>query len=693
MYISKVTKLIAILSLLSAGCTKPNEVTQNHQLSFEIKNVDREIPLEEIKKIKINNLYSTIGTAELFNYLEESDSLNKPTRPNTTIEAKEIYAEFYKTPQVTSHVEFENSPYADFIISKSKNDFLSATENLDDFFKTQQELVLAAIASTTSRFDFPKSDITLPEALQKIAGFISAVEIEVLKSSADTAVKESVVQSLYQKFWLKLPTATASAIKIEATENFASSVQTIQSLIKELDIELTQDQTSELHSAAELGEMLNADLDPQKAFNILIQTWEIMSPDERRNVFGEISPELNFFLSTQKEKNRDCLKNKECKNFVLNFSKNVVILPKIKKYGIENLRQKVETSALERIKSQTSSIATALVTDIPRILEEEVIKGFADEKSRFLGYRSDYDRYVREELKSWYKKTYASKELPALETTNVNIIVNPDEIHIMPERLSENYMITSADAIGAALSSTNRLLRRDSQSQLLGLTRINQLLAHGGFSLYSGKPFPSLMRELFGSGESRTQNIENFFAWPSLFAMPTPATVKSGFQLAEGSVPEDFIILSQSRLLKGFSRMMLAFRDWEPSLLGDMMSTIKVKDFLVHLPASEVNISAFPKEAFLAISLGNAAAILSNLKANGTPLFIMCQDHSVIWADKSTECAQATALAGVVDIIKNKRQHKVDTISHAEFLESLIEFLQAAEATKKTKSEYLIKKA
>jgi hypothetical protein len=173
--------------------------------------------------------------------------------------------------------------------------------------------------------------------------------------------------------------------------------------------------------------------------------------------------------------------------------------------------------------------------------------------------------------------------------------------------------------------------------------------------------------------------------------MPSPIKVAGGYEIPEQTAVKDISVKAQAKLLAGFTTTLNAFRDWDISIMDRILGPIQAKDLLVSLPADQLKVPAFHKDAILALALGNASAVLSNLKAENSPMLIFCGKTKYVWADKNNcDMAIPTPITALVDIKNTMRSESIQTAAQAEFLLSLIGFLETSEQLLKTKSPFLI---
>lgn len=692
---------LLILMILPAltGCSRPAELDlKPPKIRFNSNSRDTTLVIPQ--KVQATPPSGNVITSDFFEHLAATQAIGRNAGDSLIMErSQSVLFDFYQNASTHSHVEFRKSPYADFFISKSQADFMSTTANLPEIFETHRKKIFQVIDMTEAQFTFPTKELGLVQALSEISRFFSQFETNLTNSAIDWEIKKAIIGKIYQRFWAKILDAKNIARELESAPDLTSGVEILRKLTRQMDIELEESSQSELATAEAFGNKLNQNFNEASIFNLLIEIWDQMNEADRRKTFGEVSPELFAFLNSNDRKQLDCLQQADCMNLILRLKKDYFILPNIKSYGVARLQSQIRQSAVNSLKEKTSKMATDLIREIPNTLRTSIASELDLEFNRYNGYRKNYSDFARNELQSWFQRRYSTSNIPALESHRLQMVrkTGAGRFGAPP---SIDAMEVSADAMASAMSASMPLMynaraksfrTKPQQVELIALTRINQLLAYGGFSLADGTPFPALNRSLVSSGPLTYVNIESSLDFPNVFAMPSPTKIKSGFQIPETSAPSQMNILTEARLLHGFNSMVRLFKDWEPSPMGKVLGGIQAKEILTSLPPESLGFPAFPPDAFLALALGNASAILSNLQAKGSPLFILCRDGSPNWGDSKTDCPEPSALAGLVNIVNGKRSSQVSLEAQAEFLDSLLTFLEASERVKETKSQYLRK--
>lgn len=685
--------LVMALSLLLTACfKKPTPSPSAYKLVDMLpKTTDQNLDLNKSGP-KAELAPGDMDTGELFQLIQDLDELGRTeSRPTLIDGSKTLHKRFYSDKNTHSKSSFAEAPYTQLLISRAEPDFIKATKDLDKFFLEQKTIISQVARQIEVENIAPKNIETLSSAIEEISKIVQAFELQISTSPLDSDVKAEIRLALYEEFWAKLPASQTLANRLNKTTDFTEAIYALKDILSTLNINLDQSAKERLDAAIAIDQSLDKELSPKSAFRLIINLWDQMNDQERKETFGSFSPELYKYLNSKKRSQIECMAKNECSGFVTRFIKRFIILPEIKKYGVKKLQDEINLKASAQLNTQAADLARDLLKDIPSLLEAQIHEGLNKEERRFTNIRQNFSGYVARQAQRWFEAEFNNASIPALENRRISF-TKANNVYTLNGITRNGQIETSPDALAQALSSAATRLsgvrsQDKSYERLELLMRINQILAHGGFSKANSEPFPSLSR-VWESRRSNYLNIENLPTKQLLIGMPSPAPIISGFQIVENQTRAQIRVMEQARLLNAFTNIMLLFRDWEKSPSDDLLDHYLVKDILNDLPSDALKQTAFPKDAFLAIALGNLTTVLYNLKADYSPVFLQCIDGKIAWQSKEA-CKDFTALAAMTDINNGTRSATVKTIDLSAFLISSIRFLQIAEDLKRTKSVYL----
>lgn len=556
-----------------------------------------------------------------------------------------------------TQVPFSQSPYAELFLAQSKPQFMSATKNLQGEFEQQKTIIMNLLHAMEIQTWTVPLQISLSDSINRMATLISEFEAGLNRSTElKPAVRDGIRASLYERFWMKLPEAQALLAQYNSSTQLNTALAALTEFLGRFEIQLEPAEVQKLEQARQVGQTLATPLSDRETLTMLIDIWESLPPEERAQAFATASPELHEFLSSRSEKKRDCLKRRNCKNLFLKFARSHFILPKLRKYGLDKIQAQVNSSAIQTLNENVEPAARAALKSLPARLRTEIFAEIDKEYVRFSGYRENYDSFARSELQSWFEKKFESKTIPHL----------PQRSPLDPEAFAHNL-----SASGLAMHKyTGQVSNRPN---LLGFMVANQILAHGGFDLSAGKTYPSLI-----SVQGKPINVQQFSLPRGQFGYSRNGTA-------------ELTVAQRNSLLRSFRQTISLLKDWQKNVWDSSVKKIKVGEFFSSIPAESVVNEALPKDAFLALAVGNLTTFLYDLDRSEGPLFYMCPEGTLAWVGKKQSCTSPTTLVTVADL-PARANPVVRAEDHARFLIEVLEFMKLVDQLQQTKSPYLTKR-
>lgn len=560
-------------------------------------------------------------------------------------------------PGSFSQIPFSQSPYAELFIAQSKPQFMSATKDLQNEFDKQKTIIMNLLQAMEVQTYTVPLKISLSDSINRMATFISDFETGLNQAaSLKPAIRDGIRASLYERFWMKLPEAQALLAQYNNSTQLNSALTALTEFMSRFEIQLEPAEVQKLEQARQVGQTLASPLSDRETLTMLIDIWESLPPEERAAAFATASPELHEFLASRSEKKRDCLKRRSCKNLFLKFARSHVILPKLRKYGLDKIQAQVNTSAIQTLNENVEPAARAALKSLPTRLRTEIFAEIDKEYIRFSGYRENYDNFARSELQTWFEKKFETGTIPFL----------PQKSPFDPEAFANNL-----SASGLAMQKyTGQVSNRPN---LLGFMVANQILAHGGFDLSGGRAYPSLL-----SAQGKPINVQQF-SYP-----------RGQFGYKRSDVVE-LTVAQRNSLLRTFRQTISLLKDWQKNVWDSSVKKIKVGEFFANIPAESVVQEALPKDAFLALAVGNLTSFLYDLDRPQGPLFYMCPEGNLAWVGKTQSCASPTTLVSIADL-PARANPVIHAEDHARFLIEVLEFMKLVDQLQQSRSPYLTKR-
>lgn len=692
----KFLNCILLVSILVIGCTRPQQdVFQEKPIEapdFVRVKPDSLTRPKVISETSSNGVSTDSGTAsgpqlsyteEPSNYFEDAqiiyDFAQEHQLRNVRLKLRSDMISLYKGGRHTSGVLFSQSPFAELFIAQAKPKFLEATKDLENLFEQQKQIILNTLSRVNSELVLPPAPISLSSGISYIAHFLSRFETY---ARADKTLHDELKLGLYkglsEKFWVKLPLAQQQIAKYQGTPQLHEAIQNLLQFMSTFEVAVDADDSAKLAEATELGQVLNRELTAQETLSMLVDLWETLPPAEREANFGAVSPELHEYLSKSSEQKRDCLKSPNCKKLFTRLAKQLFILPAIKKHGIEKIQSAIQSAAFQELQAAIHDSILASIRNLPSRIYNEVSAELDREQAKYMNIRNNFDDFARRELQQWFEVTYGRRTIPALEDSSLDMAAK------LRLRKRSSSMTFQPKVFGDALAASEILFNvNDSHSRLLAWTRVNQLLANGGFSKANGNSFPTLARAV-GRKQSFL-NVERGVLSDSVLGYFTGANL-SGFSAESSRIRPSMTNADYVSLLRGFRKLINVFADWKPSPWSRLTQPLNVADMLSSLDHKDLNQQPLPQDAMLGLAVANYTSYLAGLGSKGSPLFFMCRDGSLAWIAQGQKCSQRTTL---VTLGADKTSTVVRTLDHARFLHEILDFVAMIDELEKTKSKYI----
>ncbi len=699
--LTKVFQIFLLMALL-AGCARPEGdgfTPKSVNAKATRVNYEPVDPIDIKDATKVPHTKQVVITADGKSVEVKKESYVEPERTNFFEEAKLLYdfaekneldsvqkelitelSRIYNVGTYMNRAEAGDMPFTEVFISIAQPEYRKATANLIDLFEGQGTGVLNLLQATKHEVPLPPKPISLSSALNYLTKFMRTFENKVTNSKTlEKGLKEGVLKAFDERFWMKIPQAEQQIAAYERAKQFDKAIQVLIQFINTFEIELTEDELAQLTEAEQIGANLNRQMDEKEIFALLIQLWEGMTPEERVENFASVSPELHEYLSDRSDKARECLKKRKCKKLGLKIVRNLFILPKIKKHGVENIQKQIQSAAFEELNATLSETVYEAVSTMADGIYTEIRKELDREYAFYNGIRSNFGTFAKREIEKWMKDSFGRTSIPALEDGS---LVMADDYKALKKASTNRF---DAEVFGDALTTTPMLLKSPHISkQQVALIKINQLLAHGGYTKVNGQGSGSIARRR-GQPSSpvnvlESVDIKNYLAYHS-------GATPQGYSAYQSKTTPKLTGAELTSMMRGMREMITTMGDWKPNPTWKKIENlINAKDILASIDSNDLNQTAAPQDAMLALSVANYALLISNFGGAGSPLFFYCPEGKNAWMSQGQKCDKDTSLVSAnpdrsTTIIKAK--------DHAELVIEVIEYHKLIDSLKKTKSTYL----
>ncbi len=696
---------------------------------FGPRNRDAEIKIDHIK-IE-NSAASSLSferdmtSSEYFIAAEHILRLSKRSHPELENLGHNLIEGFYKSNVTTTRSPFSKSPFLLAAIGETQADAKDAIFNVVKMLDDQAALVQSVVEKSKTEYNWPGNEIKVDQLVDFVETYISSLEQQWKRAKLDPRVYKGLLDGIKEQFD---PLAAKIRIALTAMSletNLARFIAELNQVAGYLDVELDKDTKELLQKGLTLGSLVDSAVSENDGLRVIVAVWRLLEPAERKKQFEAMSPALYKFLNGASDGQLDCLEGKRCGLDIYTIlARNSQILPQIKTYGVDKLKDQVNQGAVQYASaSLIQQVAPLLKAKLPDIFEERIAKSFKDEAQVLAGISKDFKAFLSPGVDKWAKTYYQEKPIgiSALELTDVHVKFTSSKNLSFGKLKSQTVGAATLGASMTALetrwelqqerfshipleTSTNKIIKM--MPSKLGpeqlhvqeiLSQINKALSIGGFRVNVNERFKSLSFALNPDGKSDPNlDLKSVFENPISFVVPDALIATDAFH----AVPADkdrlnVDIESQAQLLKGLSRMVYFFRDWESNSFDRLLGNIKVNDFVLDPRMKSIDQKFFPKDILFTLFIGDAAVILSNFAKSMSTILLLDENRNMKWeneADNGDPSAPISAMAAFANIVNGKRSEIADSTALSHELLALVEFYNATEGIEKTNSVFLTQK-
>lgn len=730
--IDKINFAFISVFALFAFCSCAPKVTSKYfpepVTNFGPRNHDSDLKLDKLHTnaidLKTLGLDEDIKTNDFFNAAENILLLSKRNHPEIEKLGHIMIEGFYNSNFTTSRSNFSKGPYLQAAIGETQADAKDAIFDVVKMLNLQMALVTNVIDNSKKTYDWPKTELKLDQIVDFVEGYIQSLEKKWSKARLDprvySAIKDGINEQLQPATKQIRPILSSMMTEI----NLTTFINDIYKVVGILNVDLDADAKTQLQQGMDLGKFVDAAQDEADGLKVLIFIWRMLDPQDRKTQFEPISSALYKFLNGANDSQLDCLAGKPCHlNIITIIAKKTEILPQIKAYGIDKLKAQVNAGAVQVARDAVSLKITPILKDeLPATLDQKVKDGFAAESKVLAKISKDFKGFLTPGVNTW-AKNYVDEGaigINALELTDIHLKFSSSSQLSFAKVHGQT---TGAATLGSSMSAleTRWELLQESFSnipfgtetalvnKLMGsknsaehthikelLSQINKALAIGGFRVSDTEKFKSLTYALDPDGTiNSTLDLQHFIENPISFIVPNVLVVTDAFHGAPPFTKElSADVEDQAQLLKGLSRMVYFFHDWEQNSFDRLLGNIKVNDFVEDPQMKSIDQKFFPKEILFTLFTGNAAVILGNFSKNLSTILLLDEHRNLSWENDmaANSTAPISAMAALVNIEKSRRGEVASASALAHELDALIEFYNATDGVEKTNATFLLQK-
>ncbi|KYG68512.1 hypothetical protein AZI87_04510 [Bdellovibrio bacteriovorus] len=694
--------LISSLLALSACAPKPEErrfesprstfgpKSKDADLNARLRSFNREAPPLTWQ--------GTVLTADFFEQAENLIALGN-LRDDEALKNKGLQwiQNFYAQPNATTLVPLAQTPFASLAAAQTQEEVRKTLEEVAIDLEKSRLVLSGAILNLGHGYPWPQQPETLAGLLLHVERFAEAILGSIDGLDMPDMIKDGVKTELRLQTKPLFSDLQRLMVDLQNAKTLNQTLNLVEKVIKDFEVAVPP----ELQKSLQQGRLIATGLDaiqeePQAGLTVLIDIWKILTPAEKESYFKPVNEDLYDFLTNQDDKELDCLRKEGCSGGLFKgIAKKVFILPKIKKYGLQQLRQEMNEKTKGYVQSEIEKFAQNFVKELPALFVEKIDAGLVAKSKELAGVQSNYGDYIKKLFATWSEKVLPETkgQLPGFEASHIKVqLSNKTALTLQPQgSITE----VQAENIGPSLSANSILLEygapETAQSFQAALSQVNKLVSIGGYRDVNGNLIPALLSPV--ESAKTPLDIMNLAESEFSYRIPDKIRLQDGFHANEEMAYEkNFSAAAFASQIHGLSRMMRVMADWKDTNFDKTLGKIKAQELTGEIQAEALNRSLFPKDMLFTLNLGDVAVLLQDITKKSTPVFLLTLDKKLLWADQYATTTETAVMGGIVDIKAGRKSNAVKTRDMAKFILAIAEFLEATEGVENTKSSILREK-
>lgn len=641
-----------------------------------------------------------ISTAEYFSQIENLIRLGD-TSGRSGLRHKGIswLQEFYNTPGLATPGELALSPYLGMATGYVEQQVQSSLNDVLLQMEEARHVILRHVLALGTKQPAPPSK-GLEGMLALAEDFTRRVLADIPNMNLPPVIEEGFRTELINTTRPLFNDAKLLLDSYKKVTRLSQALALIENAIQKFQVELDPELLKSLKQGRRIATGLDAMNDAQGALSVLVDVWRILTPLERREKIKPANEDLYDFLVKQSPKELECLKTRGCLGGPVDgLIKKAFILPKIRKYGVSNLRKEMNQQTLEYVAATLETTAQEFVLTMPQTFAENIEISWLAKVDRMVAVRTDLQSYVNRVGGVWAKRLLPASEgkIPGFEVARVHVKASPQE----PLRLTPSAPALELDGevAGASLSANILLLENTPFENPLSLpaafSQINKIVAMAGYRDTRDQLVPALFAPV--GRDPRLLDIAHFEAVKDKnhsFRLPDRIRLRDAFRATTANdYARSFSAAGLARQIQGLSASLRFTADWKTSSFDKLLGPITAQDLTTDARGEELQQPLFPKDMLFALNVGTLSVLLQELIKKTTPVFLITLEGRRLWADEySAENPETPIMAGIVDIKDGERVAVAKAPDAALFLLALAEFIQTTEGVDATRSPLLLKK-
>ncbi|WP_374029136.1 hypothetical protein [Bdellovibrio bacteriovorus] len=654
--------------------------------------------IKSFEKISPNLTWqATVPTALFFEQAENLVTLGKLTG-NEALKEKGLQwiRSFYQQPQATQSVDLAQSPFAALAVAQTQEEVQKTLHDVKADIQNSRAILRAEILALGKEYPWPAQ----AQSLDKFVAHAQAFTDLLLEKLADVEISPLIQEGVREELLAQTkPLFTDIHQLLQGLQNSATLSETlnlVEAAIRKFEVSLPPELQKSLQQGRLIGAGLDHIQDAQGGLTVLIDIWRILTPAEQAIYFKAVNEDLYDFLKDQDDKDLDCLRRDGCSGGIFKgIAKKLFILPKIKKYGLEQLQLEMNQKTRGYVISEIEKFAQSFATDLPGIFADKIEQGLIAKNGELESVQKNYHEYIKTLLGKWGEKVLPQSQghISGFEVSNVKVDLSMKTALSLQAVGALNDL--KANTAGTSMMVNTLLMEHgnpeEASSLQFALSQVNKLISIGGYRDYENKLIPALLSPV--EYEKKPLDIMDFANNLISYRIPDRIRMRDAFHADHKMIYEkNFSASAFAEQIKGLSHMLRQTADWKETNFDHILGHIKAQELTDEIQTSALDRSLFPKDMLFALNMGNVAILLQDITKKATPVFLLTLNNKVLWADQYSSSSETAIMAGIVDIKDGRKSNIVRAQDVAKFLLALGDFLEATDGVENTKSAILLEK-
>ncbi|MCB0370734.1 MAG: hypothetical protein KDD45_15255, partial [Bdellovibrionales bacterium] len=385
----------------------------------------------------------------------------------------------------TWDTSFNNSPYMDLFRSKALPEVKKELKKIDSDLNNSVEITKKLVTKSKDKIKWP-AQATFKQSIIFLESILDEIQIQTPTLDLYPDFKDEFTKELKKETQENLLYLKAFNQRLVGDKTLSYLISEIKNLLAEYHYTLDSKTTIEINQADNLGKKIDSITNSESALAAIIEVWLYLDKDSRVTEIKPISKSLYNFLDARSDKEIKCLVDSKCGNLWDFLIKNLFILPKIKSYGVDIIKNKLnERSHSIALKTLETQFFNA-ISHIDERINSRIDIGVEKGKEQLLKINANTTKYVDTKFLSWLnsyvkvkKNTFNSFQWPTIKISKKedNTVefesINTD--NSIEKEIIRSYFTLVKTLLEKSILSSN-------QKKKLLLETINMLFALGGIS-------------------------------------------------------------------------------------------------------------------------------------------------------------------------------------------------------------------